>query len=112
MALLNKGPPKFVSELTALIILAGNNSTYKLPEIEDPDSDRFNLNIDLQSTIPFAKIVNNSIYFSPMNKDVKITPYIIKIVLTDENSFPKSKEYYLSVTVNPITPVINNTLES
>ena len=40
-----------------------------------------------------------------------LTPYIIKIVLTDENPYPKSKKYSLSVTVNPIAPIANKTMQ-
>ena len=57
--------------------------TYTLPQIADPDNDAFKLIILLQETIAFTKITNNSITFSPKDKDAKIAPYLIKIVLTD-----------------------------
>ena len=87
----------------------GDIVTYTLPKIADSDNDSFKVTIILQQTTPFAKTANNVITFSPTDKDAKLTPYIIKIVLTDENPFPKSKEYSLSVTVN--APVVNNTIQ-
>ena len=80
----------------------GDIVTYTLPIIADSDNDSFKVTIILQQTTPFAKTVNNVITFSPTDKDAKLTPYIIKIVLTDENIFPKSKKYFLSVTINPL----------
>ena len=88
----------------------GDIVTYTLPEITDPDNDSFNVNILLQQTIPFAITANNSIKFSPADKDANLALYIIKIVLTDNNPFPKSNEYFLSVTVSPITPLVNKTI--
>ena len=69
----------------------GDIVTYNLPQIVDPDSDIFKVDIDLQQTITFATTLNNLITFKPAVKDAKLTPYIIKIVLTDENKYPKSK---------------------
>ena len=74
---------------------SGDSSIYNLPQIADPDNDSFKVTILLQQTTPFAKTANNIITFSPTDKDAKLTPYTIKIVLTDENPYPKSKEYSL-----------------
>ena len=63
----------------------GDIVIYKLPQIADPDNDSFNVTILLQQTTPFAIAANNSITFSPVDQDANLTPYIIKIVLTDEN---------------------------
>ena len=76
-------------------MLPGDIITYNLPQITDPDNDSFKVNILLLQTIPFAKTANNVITLSPTDKDANLTPYIIKIVLTDENPYPKSKEYSL-----------------
>ena len=86
----------------------GDIVTFNLPDIADPDNDSFTVTILLQQTISFTKITNNLITFSPADKDGRLTPYIIKIILKDENPIPKSKEYSLSVTVNPIAQIINN----
>ena len=67
----------------------GEIVTYNLPQIVDPDNDSFKVTIILEQTVPFAKSTNSSITFLPINKDAKLTPYIIKIVLTDENPSPK-----------------------
>ena len=90
----------------------GDIVNYNLPQITDPDNDSFKVNILLQQTTPFAKTANNVITFSPTDKYANLNPYIIKIVLTDENSQPKSKEYYLSVAIKPVAPVVNNTIKS
>lgn len=90
---------------------SGEIVKYTLPEISDPDKDKIkSVVISLQQTAPFAKLEGNLITFSPTDKDVKSTPYTIKIVLTDEHPFPKTKEYTLSVTINPkpkpVVPVV------
>ena len=108
-SLSNIGPPVFLTALKDQIILAGDSLIYNLPQISDPDNDSFKVNILLLSTTPFAKSTNSSITFLPTNKDANLSPYKVKIILTDDNLSPKSIEYYLSVTINPLLSNVKNT---
>ena len=113
---MNQGPPIFVSELNSTLdILAGVTSTYKLPSILDPDSeDTFQAKVQLNDAIAFSSFDQKSLSFT-FNPDLKLTKsdstYLIKIVLEDNNPYPKSSTYSLAVKIHMNQTQIANTTE-
>lgn len=79
-ALINTGPPVFISDIEKLFLVAFQPIEFALPEISDPDEDQFQVTVNLQSTIPFASYKSSSktLTFSPKPSDYNGgNPYII-----------------------------------
>lgn len=103
---MNTGPPVFVSTLEDQVVNATATLNYTLPEIEDPDSDDFTLDVNLQTATLFTtyNATTRRLLFAPKMQHVSAKPYPIKLTLSDNNETPKSKTYTLNVLVQSPYP--------
>ena len=76
--------------------------TYQLilPPIYDPDGDEFNVDVDLGMAGIFSTyntFKQRKILLRPAPNHIKETPYLIKIVLSDNSIVPKKSPYILKL---------------
>ncbi|TNV87251.1 hypothetical protein FGO68_gene8133 [Halteria grandinella] len=89
-SLKNKGAPYFVSALESTITIEeGKTMSYVLPQIKDPDYDGYYLTVKLGEAIQFVSYSDYNFDIRPLLSQVSSKPYIIQLILTDDNKFGK-----------------------
>jgi len=78
---------------------AGKVLEYSLPLPVDPDNDNVTTTVTLQDSIPFTSFEEGKFNFAPLSSQVRPTPYVIKITLTDDSPSQLKTNYNLQVTV-------------
>jgi hypothetical protein len=84
--LYNKGGPMFMERLENFLLYPGNITLYELPEIKDPDYDKYLVKAD-NSMCTFVKYFSKKLMMTPQILD--IGSCILSITLKDINLFPK-----------------------
>ncbi|TNV86994.1 hypothetical protein FGO68_gene13774 [Halteria grandinella] len=100
-ALLNRGPPIFQTPLEGEVtIFAGKEHTLTLPQISDPDNDKYDITVQFGGAAAFSRFQNLTLIFSPLQLHASIIPYNVQIILSDLNAdLPLISKYQVNVKV-------------
>ncbi|TNV86917.1 hypothetical protein FGO68_gene12905 [Halteria grandinella] len=98
-SLQNLAPPMFDEDLPDIQLSATQKSSFSLPSISDADHDEFQVTANLGEAAIFATFEGTAFNFLPLPAHVRASPYIIKVKLTDKNTFPRSLTYPLFVYI-------------
>ena len=96
----NTDAPKFKTNLeNTLNVYLGAATSYSFPKIKDADEDAFTCQV--LSTPDFVTFdpTQNILSINP-TEEKSIGDYMIKVVLTDKNIAPKSRNYDLKISVH------------
>ncbi|CDW88161.1 UNKNOWN [Stylonychia lemnae] len=93
----NEGPPYFDEQLKFIYMVVNQEFLYTLPNIIEPDNEKYTIRLDLGQTGLFTKFINPNLKFDPTFKNNGT--YMIQITLEDSNINKKSTKYFLNVVV-------------
>ncbi|CDW80245.1 UNKNOWN [Stylonychia lemnae] len=96
-AIANEGPPYFEEQLKILYMVVNQEFLYTLPQIKEPDNEKYTISMDLGQTGSFTKYIYPNLKFEPTLKNNGT--YMIQITLEDSNINKKSTKYFLNVVV-------------
>ncbi|TNV86410.1 hypothetical protein FGO68_gene1607 [Halteria grandinella] len=102
LTILNQGPPIFTNEISTIYLKIGQNKTYFLPEIQDPDEDdRAIVSVQLMDAMAFTEFDQESLAlsFKLLRETVFCPQYLIKIILSDSNKKPMQSVYQISLII-------------